>query len=61
MTSAMKTTDRDLAYSVALALLLAISLAAFFCDPHWQPLGRPRISWAGTMVRSDGPAGGSSQ
>jgi len=48
MTSAMKATDRDLAFAVALALLIAVTLAAFFCDPHLRPTGNPRISWTGT-------------
>jgi hypothetical protein len=57
----MKTADRDRAYAVALVLLLALSLAAFFCDPHWQPLGRPRISWTAAMPPRNGPAEGTSQ
>ena len=61
MTSMMKTADRDTAYAVALVLLLAISLAAFFCDPHWQPLGHPRISWNGARVQRDAPAEGANQ
>jgi hypothetical protein len=59
MTAAMKTAERDVAYAVALALLLGISLAAFFCDPHWQPLGQPRISLTGMTAPSEGPVGGS--
>lgn len=54
----MKTADRELAYAVALVLLLAISLAAFFCDPHWRPLGPPRISWTAATPPRNAPAEG---
>jgi hypothetical protein len=61
MTFAMKTSDRDTAYAVALVLLLAISLAAFFCDPHWQPLGQPRISWTAATSPRTAAAEGANQ
>jgi hypothetical protein len=48
----MKAPDRDLAFAVALALLIAVTVAAFFCDPHWRPTGNPRITWAGTSPRN---------
>ncbi len=56
MTAAMKTADHDPAFAVALVVLLALSLAAFFCDPHWQPPGSPRISWNGARAQRDAAA-----
>jgi len=61
MTSAMKIGDKDMAFAVALALLLALSLAAFFCDPHWQPLQNPRIAWTINPPPAAVPTGGISR
>ena len=57
----MKIGDKDMAFAVALALLLALSLAAFFCDPHWQPLQNPRIAWTINPPPAAVPTGGISR
>jgi hypothetical protein len=57
MTLVMKTSDRDLAFAVALGILIGISLAAFLCDSHWRLPGDPRVSWTEPAAEPH-PAGG---
>jgi hypothetical protein len=57
----MNTADKDTAFAVALVLLIAISLAAFFGDPHWQSTCSSRILWAGVAAGSGAAVGGSSR
>jgi hypothetical protein len=33
----MRVPDKDVSFAVAMALLVAIALAALFCDPHFRP------------------------
>jgi hypothetical protein len=56
LTSTMIATGKDPAFALALAILLLLSLAAFFCDPHWHPKGRPRITWSSGPAAADAPA-----
>jgi hypothetical protein len=54
--SPMKVTDKDPAFALALAILLGLSVAAFFCDAHWHPSGPPRITWSEGPAPADAPA-----
>jgi hypothetical protein len=53
MTPLVKATGHDRAFALALAVLIAASVVAFFCDPHQRPTGSTRMGWTGPVSAAD--------